>query len=81
MAESVLSEDDEVKSTKRPLPYQKTKLSKKARQEEKEDKLLDKAIACMEKTAIPIQDSDEYNIFGKHVAHELRSISNAKIQR
>ena len=39
MAESVLSEDDEVKSTKRPLPYQKTKLSKKARQEEKEDKL------------------------------------------
>ena len=45
---------------------------------QKEDILLEKAIEYMEKSTSEANNLDEFEIFGKYMAHELREICNAQ---
>ena len=75
------TDERDIRSTKRPLPIKKEKLTTKKAKQEKEDILLNKATACKEKANGKEDSLDEHDIFGKYVAHELRSISNVRLQR
>ena len=68
----------EVRSTKRPLS-QTSSSGKKRKKSNPEDELLQKAIDCME-TAIdkPSMKTDEYDLFGKFIAAELRAMENVQ---
>ena len=69
----------EVRSTKRPLSQSSTS-SKKRKKMNPEDELLHKAITCME-TAMgetPTAKADEYDLFGRYIAAELRAIEDAQ---
>lgn len=71
----------EVRSTKRPLSQSSTSTcSKKRKKTNPEDELLHKAITCME-TAMgetPTAKADEYDLFGRYIAAEIRAIEDAQ---
>ena len=76
--------DDEisVRSTKRPTiqPYQSK--GKRIKKEQREDALLEKAISYLDTTTKSenVKD-DEYDLFGKHIAMELKGIDNIAARR
>ena len=80
------SEDSDlvVRSTKRPISSreQRPTCSKRQKKEMQEDMLLQKAIACMERTGnVHQQKRDEDDIFGDYIASEMRAIQNIEIKR
>ena len=74
-----------VRSTKHPTSIpQSTKLSKQQQKEQREDQLMEKAIITyLDSATTPVTDStiDEYKLFGKHVAAELKSTKNVDARR
>ena len=78
------SSDPVVRSTKRPLSTreQRPTCSKRQKKEMQEDVLLQKAIACMEKTGkVHQQKRDDDDIFGDYIASEMRAIQNVEMKR
>ena len=56
--------------------------SKRQKKEMQEDVLLQKAIACMEKTGnVHQQKRDDDDIFGDYIASEMRAIQNVEMKR
>lgn len=73
------SENAGIRSTKRPT---KEKCSTKRKNEMKEDILLNKAIACMEKaTSVEQATNIEDDLFGQYVGAELKSIKKIQTKR
>lgn len=73
------SADVGIRSTKRPTTTKDQRLTKRQKREEA---LMNKAIACMEKTSDRVQQKrDEDDIFGEYVASEMRAIQNVQMKR
>ena len=64
-----------MRSTKQPL----SQSSKRRKRQNPEDELLEKAINCMETASAekPSTKLDEFDLFGKYIAAELRATDNA----
>ena len=72
------------KFTSQPTRTQPKK-TKRQKQEEFENELLTKSVHCMEKVAneqlLDVVRKDEYDVFGQHVANELRQVEDKGAQR
>ena len=68
-------------STKRPTSPQLTKATKRQKKDQHEDQLIEKALAYLDSAANSTEKVDEYDLFGKHVAAELKSTKSIEARR
>ena len=70
-SQPTISPENEVRSTKHPLP-QSSKQFKRSKKGSKEYDLLNKAITCIKSVASSTEDGlpDEYDLFGKYILQQ-----------